>query len=307
MAGSMPLRLLQFGASGQLAKELVRAAADDGGVSVNTIARAAADFSRPDEVVRTMTANGNIDVVINATGYTAVDKAETEEALAHQINAVSVGILAEACAKRGLPLIHVSTDYVYGGAKQAAYLETDPTGPLNIYGRTKLAGEQRIRDATDLHVIVRTSWLYSSHGANFVKTMLRLGAEREELRVVNDQYGSPTSAADLADAILSVARKIGSGGRDEHYGIFHYSGDGAISWRGFAETILARTADWAETRARIVPIETAAYPTAARRPRNSVLNCDKIKRVFGVTPVPWMTALDRVLQQLEAERMTSAS
>jgi dTDP-4-dehydrorhamnose reductase len=299
------LRFLQFGASGQLARELVRAATDEEGAVLSVVARAAADFSRPDEIVRAMTAADDIDVVINATGYTSVDKAESEEVLANRINAESVGILAEACAKRGIPLIHVSTDYVFDGAKLDSYVETDPACPLNAYGRTKLAGERQVREATDRHVIVRTSWVFSAHGANFVKTMLRLGSERDEVRVVDDQYGSPTSAADLADAIVRIARAIRGKVADEHYGTFHYSGAGTTTWCRFAKAILARAVDWADTRARIIPIETAEYPTPARRAHNSTLNCDKIARVYGIEAVPWTIALDRVLQQLKAERIRS--
>lgn len=295
------LQLLQFGATGQLARELTRTAAAEVGTTLNVIPRSAADFSRPDEVVRAVRAAGDIDAVINATGYTFVDKAETEEALAHRINAETVGSLAQTCAAQGIPLIHVSSDYVFDGTKQEPYSEVDPPHPLNAYGRSKLAGERWIREATDLHVIIRTSWLFSAHGTNFVKTMLRLGREREELRVVDDQFGAPTSAADLAEAILAIACALAANGRDEHYGTFHYSGAGVTTWRGFADAIMTSAASWAGTRARVIPIATADYATPARRPRNSALDCCKIRRVFGIEPVPWMAALDRVLRQLMHE------
>ena len=307
MSELTPLRLLQFGATGQLARELTSAAAARAGKTLNVVPRSVADFSRPDEIVRAVNAGGDVDAVINATGYTMVDKAETEEALAYRINAEAVGALGRACAARGVPLIHVSSDYVFDGTKREPYDETDAPHPLNAYGRSKLAGERQIQEATDLHVIVRTSWLFSAHGANFVKTMLRLGKEREELRVVDDQFGAPTSAADLAEAILRIAGTLAAGGQDAHYGTFHYSGAGVTTWRGFADAIVTSAAGWAGSRAWVTPIATVDYATPARRPCNSALDCSKIGLVFGIEPVPWTAALDRVLLQLECERRENSS
>jgi dTDP-4-dehydrorhamnose reductase len=230
-----------------------------------------------------------VDVVINAVAYTAVDRAEQEEALAYRVNAEAVEALARACHARNIPLIHVSTDYVYDGAKDAPYLEEDATGPLNAYGRTKLAGEDAIRKHLPAHVILRTSWIYSAQGQNFMKTMLRLGAEREEVRVVDDQRGAPTPAADLAAAIVTIARSIA--GDNRSYGTYHFADAGDVSWCGFAAEIFRQ----ADLRARAVPIRTADYPTPARRPANSRLNTDKISRAFGIRPPAWQTSLAAVL------------
>ncbi len=307
MAELTSLRLLQFGATGQLARELARAAATRAGTTLNLVPRSAVDFSRPDEVARAVRTAGDIDVVINATGYTAVEKAEAEEALAHLINAEAVGVLAQACAARRIPLIHVSSDYVFDGTKAGLYEETDPPHALNAYGRSKLAGERRVREANDRHVIVRTSWLFSAYGSNFVKTMLRLGREREELRVVGDQFGSPTSAVDLAEAIMRIAASLADGGGKDCYGTFHFAGAGVVSWCEFAEAILARASNWAGTRARVIPITTDEYAAPAPRPRNSALDCHKIQRIFGIEPVPWTAALDRVLRELMQETRGAVS
>jgi dTDP-4-dehydrorhamnose reductase len=306
MSADARLRILQFGTIGQLGLELIRLAEHEG-VDLRVVTLEEADFTKPADVMRAVEQASGIDVVVNAAAYTAVDKAENEEALANAINADAVGVLASACAARGLPLIHVSTDYVYDGEKPVPYVETDPTNPLSVYGRTKLAGEDAIRESGVRHVILRTSWVYSAFGANFVKTMLRLGAEREELRVVDDQYGSPTAAGDLASAILAIAKRLAGAPAAEQFGTFHYTGAGATTWRGFAEAIFARAGDWAGTRARVVPISTAQYPTPARRPRSSRLDCAKIERVYGIRPVPWTEALDRVLSELESSRKGAAS
>jgi len=298
-------RILQFGTVGQLGLELIHAA-EANAVDLQRVTLEEADFTRPNDVVRAVEQARNIDVVVNAAAYTAVDKAETEEALARTINADTVGILAKACTARGLPLIHVSTDYVFDGAKTSPYAESDPTNPLSAYGRTKLAGEDAVRNVLEAHVIVRTSWIYSVHGSNFVKTMLRLGAERDVLKVVDDQYGAPTSAGDLARAILTIARRLASDAKPHGYGTFHYTGGGDTTWYGFAQSIFEESRGWAGIKARLEPIDTAGYPTPARRPRNSRLSCDKIKQIYNIETVPWRNALKSVLgslkQQAERER-----
>jgi len=293
-------RILQFGTIGQLGLELIRAA-ESNGVDLELVTLEEADFTRPDDVVRAVERAKDIDVVVNAAAYTAVDKAESEEALAKTINADTVGSLAKACAARGLPLVHVSTDYVFDGTKTVPYVESDRTNPLSAYGRTKLAGEQAIRDVLKAHVIIRTSWVYSVYGANFVKTMLRLGAERDVLNVVDDQTGAPTSAADLAQAILTVAKRLHLGANEDHYGVFHYTGGGVTTWRRFAEAIFEQSADWAGIKARVVPIATADYPTPAARPKNSCLDCGKIGRSYGIATVPWQSALKSVLEELKPQ------
>ena len=201
-----PVSILLFGRTGQLARALL--ASTGTSVRVHSLSRLEADFFDPRAVAAAMMAASSADVVVNATAYTAVDKAENDEALAHRINAESVGALAEACRVRGLPLIHISTNYVFNGAKATPYVEDDPANPLSAYGRTKLEGEEAVRAVLDRHAIVRTSWLYSAHGSNFVRTMLRLGAARREVRVVDDQHGAPTSAASLAAAIIAMANRI---------------------------------------------------------------------------------------------------
>jgi dTDP-4-dehydrorhamnose reductase len=295
-------RILQFGTIGQLGRELIDAARSRG-IGLDARSLEEADFTRPDDIAK-IVRQADCDIVVNATAYTAVDKAESEEALAHTINADTVGVLARACAERGLPLIHVSTDYVFDGAKRSPYLESDVTGPINAYGRTKLAGEQAVRDGLRAHVIIRSSWIFSAHGANFVKTMLRLGAERDALNVVDDQLGCPTAAADLADAILEIVRQIRAGASPDHFGVFHYAGSGETSWRGFAQAIMDGARDWAGTRAQIRPIATADYPTPARRPLYSVLDCTKIQNRYGIKPVPWGLALQKMLRQLQSQRET---
>jgi dTDP-4-dehydrorhamnose reductase len=291
--------ILQFGTVGQLGCELIRRA-ERQGIALQAVTLEEADFTRPAEVLRAVERASNIDVVVNAAAFTAVDRAENDEALAMTINADTVDVLARACAARGVPLIHISTDYVFDGQKPSPYVETDTPNPLNAYGRTKLAGENAIRSSGAQHVIIRTSWVYSAFGANFVKTMLRLRGDCDELRIVDDQHGAPTSAADLAGAILAIAEKIAVAPGDAHFGTFNYTGAGSTTWRGFAEAIFERASGWAKMRAHVIPIASAQYPTPARRPRNSRLDCTKIERVYGIRPVPWKNALDRVLSELES-------
>ena len=297
MIAGPPINVLQFGEEGQLGKELARIANRDQAIRHTVLSFTQVDFTKPEQITDAVRAAPDLDVVINAAAYTAVDRAESEPALAQAINGTAVGRLAEACKKRGVPLIHVSTDYVYDGTKPAPYVETDATGPLNVYGRTKLAGEEFIRSRLDTHVILRTSWVYSAHGANFVKTMLRLGAERDELRIVDDQKGAPTSAADLAQAIMAIVRALPESEDRRRFGTFHFANQGETSWRLFAEEIFAQ-ADWAGIRAHVIPIAAATYPTPARRPANSRLDTSKIQEVFGIVPPPWPKSLIPVLAEL---------
>jgi dTDP-4-dehydrorhamnose reductase len=303
MMARTPIRLLQFGADGQLGIELARIAGDDSALRNTVLSQDQVDFTRPDDIAAAVLAAPELDVVVNCAAYTAVDRAESEKALAEQVNSIAVGRMAEACQRRGVPLIHVSTDYVFDGTKSSPYVETDPTGPLNAYGATKLAGENRIRAELKAHVILRTSWVYSAHGANFVKTMLRLGAEREELRIVDDQIGAPTSARDLADAIVTVVRALAAPGDANRFGTFHFANAGETSWRRFAEEIF-RQAPWAGIRAKVVPIGSGEYPTPARRPANSRLDTGKIRKIFGIVPPPWEKSLAPVLAQLQQGNRT---
>lgn len=307
MADGKSLRILQFGATGQVARALTRAAAARTDVSITALSRDEADLQRPEEVRRAVERAGEIDVVVNAAAHTAVDKAESEPQVAERVNAESVAAMAQACAARGVPLIHISTDYVFDGVKPTPYVEDDVANPLGVYGRSKLAGERAIRAAWERHVILRTSWVYSPWGANFVATMLRLGATRDELRVVDDQHGAPTSAGDIARAILAIAPRLAAGNGFGLTGTFHFTNGGETTWRRFAEAIFEGSAGWNGSRARIVPITTAEYPAAARRPLNSRLDCTKIERVYAVARPPWRQALTEVLEEIRAARQEHRS
>jgi dTDP-4-dehydrorhamnose reductase len=298
MIAKSPIHVLQFGAEGQLGQELTRIASGDHTIRHTVLSFEQVNFTKPEQITEAVRIAPELDVVINAAAYTAVDRAESEASLAQAVNEIAVGRLAEACANRGVPLIHVSTDYVYDGTKPAPYVESDATNPLNVYGRTKLAGENLIRDCLEAHVILRTSWVYSAHGANFVKTMLRLGAERDDLRIVDDQKGAPTSAADLAQAVMTIAPFLAAPGDKSRFGTFHFANQGETSWRQFAEEIF-RQASWAGIRARVSPIAAADYPTPARRPANSRLDTTKIRKIFAITPPPWQESLAPVLADLQ--------
>lgn len=290
------LNVLQFGRSGQLGTELVAVLSRNPDIRATVLGRDEADFTDPSRIENAILKAGALDLVINAVAYTAVDRAEQEETLAYRVNAEAMDAMARACAARGVPLIHVSTDYVYDGAKSSPYVESDPTGPLNAYGRSKLAGENFIRDRLPAHVILRTSWVYSAWGRNFMTTMLRLGAERDEVRVVDDQFGAPTSARDLAEAIATIARRIT--GPMPQFGTYHYADAGETSWHGFAAEIFRQ----AGLKARAVPIPATEYPTPARRPANSRLDATKISRIFGIHPPAWQTSLAGVLAGMEEKR-----
>ena len=236
--------------------------------------------------------------VINAAAYTQVDKAEVEASLAFAVNKTGCMHLAQICAKNAIPLFQVSTDYVFNGHRNTPYLESDPISPIGVYGRSKAAGESEIRSNLKEHIILRTSWLYGVHGQNFVKTILKLAAQKNPIRVVSDQYGSPTNAGDLAKAILAMADKW----RQQSampWGTYHYCGQGIVSWYEFAEAImvLARQYGGIKTH-RIEPIATADYPTKARRPAFSALDCHLIKKHFGIAPKPWRQSLPSTIQNL---------
>lgn len=272
------------------------------GHQMSALGRDTVDLAQPHRVARVVAVAGAVDVVINGAAYTQVDKAEAEPARAEAVNAQSVGELAEICARRNLPLIHLSTDYVFDGTKDAPYTEEDATNPLNVYGRTKLLGEKLLRERQPKHIILRTSWVYSAHGTNFVKTMLRLGVERDEIRIVDDQWGAPTAAGDIADRCLDICERI-SAERSQsqmQWGTYHYAASGETTWRRFAEAIFEESRNWSGVRARIVPIATSEYPTAARRPLNSRFDCAKIERAFGIKARSWREQLAGVLAEIRA-------
>jgi dTDP-4-dehydrorhamnose reductase len=241
------------------------------------------------------------DIVVNAAAYTAVDRAETDEAQAFAVNAEGPRILAEACGREGIPLIHLSTDYVFDGSARRPYRECDPIRPINAYGRSKAAGEAAVRLCQPRHIIVRTAWVYASHGSNFVRTMVRLAREREEVGVVADQLGSPTAAADIAAAIVQIARRIASAGKgltDAPWGTYHYTAHGETSWHGLAKHIFEHLARAGERRPQLRPIAAADYSSQTPRPAYSVLDCTLIEQAFGVARLPWQGSVDRVLDEL---------
>jgi dTDP-4-dehydrorhamnose reductase len=264
-------------------------------VSLCAFDHAAVDITRPEAVAAALDA-AHPELVINLAAYTAVDRAESEPDAAQAVNCTAAANVAADCARRGTPLIHLSTDYVFDGDKTGAYVEDDPVNPLGVYGRTKEAGERAVREALPRHVILRTSWVYGAFGQNFVKTMLRLGGERPALRVVADQRGSPTAAADIAAALVAVAARLGE--PDPPWGTYHFAGGGVTTWHGFAVAIFELAAPRLGRAPRVEPIATADYPTAARRPANSVLDCAKIARAFGVAAPPWRQSLARVVAEL---------
>lgn len=275
------MKLLVFGRTGQVARELQRRG------DVIALGREAADLSQPGSVAAAIGQHAP-DAVINAAAFTAVDRAEAEEALAHAVNARAPGEMAQSCAARGIPFLHVSTDYVFSGSGNAPWRETDPVAPQNAYGRTKLAGERAVAAAGGPFAILRTSWVFSAHGSNFVRTMLRLSESRQSLDVVADQVGCPTPAADIATTLLAMAAAMGRG---QAGGIYHYGGQPPIDWAGFAREIFARAGRDVTVRG----IPSAEYPTPAARPLNSRLDCARLTAEFGIAPPDWRDGLGRVL------------
>ena len=293
-----PTTVLVFGAAGQVGRELVAQAWPDGLAAIG-LDRAAADITDHTVVARAL-AQHRPALVVNAAAYTAVDKAEQEQARAWAVNRDGAANLAAACAAQDVPLVHLSTDYVFDGTKSGAYLEDDPVCPLGVYGASKEAGEAAIRAQLARHVILRTAWVFGVHGNNFVKTMLRLGAERPELGIVADQRGCPTEAADIARAAARIAAAHLSAPSSAQLGTFNYVGAPPTTWHGFAGAIFARAAAGGRRVPALRAITTADYPTPARRPANSVLAPDKLARVYGIAPCDWPAALDRVLGVLAA-------
>lgn len=288
-------RFLVAGRNGQVGWELQRALAPLGEVVAPD--RASLDLADPDSI-RNAIRGVKPAVIVNAAAYTAVDKAEAEPGLAMQVNGIAPGIMAEEARRADALLVHYSTDYVFDGTRDGPYAEDDRPNPLSAYGRTKLAGEESIRAAGAAHLIFRTSWVYAARGHNFVRTMLRLGRERHELRIVNDQTGAPTWARSIADMTARVLAADRKRARD-HGGLYHYTAAGAVTWYGFAQAIFRETV---ATRAgfqapALVPITTAEYPLPARRPANSRLDCARLRATFGVTPQPWEEMLRECLME----------
>jgi len=302
--------LLLTGASGQLGWEVARRAARHG-LSITACGHADLDITDAVAVAARVRAVAP-RVVVNAAAYTAVDRPESEPDKAFAINADGPRHLAEACAEAGAVLIHVSTDYVFAGTLGQPWREDDPVDPPNTYGRSKLAGEEAVRAACPRHVILRTAWVYGVHGHNFVKTMLRLAETRAELTVVDDQRGTPTFAGDLAEAVLRVAANVapadGAMAPEDRFGTFHCTNAGATTWCGFANRIFSVAAPHLATVPDVRPISTAEFPTPARRPANSVLDCGRLEAVHGIAPRGWTEALDAMLAELLApDRDTAAA
>ncbi len=292
----MKTSILVLGRIGQVGHELARGDWPLG-FTVDFIERPELDLTRPREAQQIVAA-ARPDIVINAAAYTAVDAAESDRDTAFPVNRDGPAALAEICREIGAALVHFSTDYVYDGRKAGVYVETDPIAPLSVYGASKAEGDAAIAARLDRHVILRTSWVYSAIGHNFVKTMLRLGAERDRLGIVDDQHGSPTAAADLAAATIAICVAL-TLGKQDGYGVFHFCGTGTTSWHGFAREIFrGAAARGLKTPRSVEPIATAAYPTPAVRPRNSRLDCSKIGRVYGIAPPPWQKSLSTVLDEL---------
>jgi dTDP-4-dehydrorhamnose reductase len=296
-------RILIVGSSGQLGRELQRSFAGAGDVLAYD--RNQVDLGDAKQI-REMVRASAPDVILNAAAYTAVDRAETDRDTAFAINAEAPRVLAEEARRRDILLVHYSTDYVFNGSKDGAWVEDDAPGPLNVYGASKLAGEEAIRAARGRHLIFRTSWVYGPHGKNFLLTMLRLGKERDRLTIVDDQTGAPTTSVALADATRTIVDGVARGdfGSTEKWaGLYHMTCAGATSWAGFARAIFAETtlarAGAGVGKPEVIPIASKDYPTPAARPRNSVLSNDKLASRFGVRLPGWEAALESVMRALQ--------
>jgi dTDP-4-dehydrorhamnose reductase len=290
------VRLVVTGREGQVVSSLLEAG-QLAGVDVIAIGRPQLDLANPDTVIEAIAA-ARPDVVVSAAAYTAVDQAEDEPDLAFRVNAVGAGKVAQAAARLGVPVIHLSTDYVFDGSASGSYVETDATAPASVYGASKLAGEQAVAAANPRNLILRTAWVYSPFGKNFVRTMLRLAADRDEISVVADQWGNPTSALDIADAILHAAATLH---RDKHFaafGIYHLAGTGEANWSGFARHILDTSRVSGGPSARVRDITTTDYPTKARRPANSRLSSAKFASAFGWSAPDWRLSTEAVVRRV---------
>ena len=300
----MTVRILQFGTTGQLARELLGQAADFD-VEITALSRAEADFADPRAVVTQLKAH-SADLVVLAAAYTAVDLAESERDLAFAVNAETPGAIAEAIGADGPALVQVSTDYVFQGDKGSPYLPTDATDPVNAYGASKLAGEQTILAACPRALILRTSWVVSAHGKNFVKTMLRVAGEGKPLKVVADQFGKPTAARDLARFILSQATRLADArAGDPVFGLHHFANTGETSWHGFAEGIFAMA--YGDEAPSVARGATADWPAPAKRPLRGALDTADLQAAFGYTPRPWREAVAEIVSELQSQEMGSAA
>jgi dTDP-4-dehydrorhamnose reductase len=294
-------RILIVGSSGQLGRELEKIFAESG--TIIAVDRESVDLADLDQT-RKLVRRAAPDVILNAAAYTAVDRAESEMAQAHPINALAPRVLAEEAAERSALLVHYSTDYVFDGSKQGPWTEDDAPAPLSVYGASKLAGEQAIQNSRARHLIFRTSWVYGPHGKNFLLTMLRLAAERDSLSIVDDQIGAPTTSIELARATHAIVTGVLAGrfgAAQDWSGLYHMTCAGSVSWFGFAQAIFGRASEHLGVKApELIPIGTKDYPTPAARPRNSILSNAKLDARFGVQLASWQSALDEVIACLQA-------
>lgn len=289
------MRIAVTGKTGQVVTALLALNAPD--LTVIALGRPELDLAVPSSVRDALKAAAP-DVVVSSAAYTAVDKAESESDAAFAVNRDGARAVAEAAAELSIPVIHLSTDYVFDGSKTEPYVEDDATGPTSVYGRSKLEGELAVAAATDNHAILRTAWVYSPYGNNFVKTMLRLAETRDELRVVADQVGCPTSANDIAKTVVTIARRMVADPSPALRGVFHLAGSGETSWAGFARAIFAVREAVTGTPIVVHDITTADYPTPAKRPANSRLNCDRLEAAYGLRLPRWQTSTEDVVKTL---------
>jgi dTDP-4-dehydrorhamnose reductase len=293
----MSIRIAVTGKHGQVARALTEAGPSLD-AAVIPLGRPELDLEAPETIERALAAAGP-DIVVNAAAYTAVDQAEREPAIASAVNGTGAGAVAAVARTLSVPVIHLSTDYVFDGGKTSAYVEEDGVAPASAYGASKLAGEQAVAAATGEHAILRTAWVYAPFGKNFVRTMLALAQSRDEVRVVADQHGCPTYAPDIAVAIIGIARNILRNRSDPALrGIFHLAGSGETSWAGLAGAIFAFLAKQGLRKPVLTPITSAEYPTPARRPANSRLDCGKLARVHGIKLPFWRDSLGICLERL---------
>ena len=290
------MRLLLLGGTGQVGREF-QSLTFPTGTDVVAPTRADGDLTDPTAITKLIAA-GPWGAVINAAGYTNVDRAESEQPIAYAVNADAPAHLAAQTERHAIPLIHISTDYVFDGRKHAPYVETDAPAPLNVYGASKLAGERAVAAGNPRHVILRTAWVYSPHGHNFVKTILRLAAERDRLTIVDDQRGCPTAARDIAIACRDIALRCASKPEHAAYGLYHFTGGGEATWCEFARAIVELATPRLTCPPQIVPIRTIDYPTAAVRPADTRLDCAAIGRAFGIRQRPWREGLQETMAEL---------
>ena len=291
------MKILVTGREGQVVQSLLEKAVQRPDLEVIALGRPELDLAKPD-TVRSAIEAIKPDLVVSAAAYTAVDLAEDEQELAFAVNAIGAEAVAEAAKTCGVPIIHLSTDYVFAGDADEPYTETDVTGPRSVYGSSKLEGERLVTQANPKYIILRTAWVYSPFGKNFVKTMLKLAETRDALSVVSDQWGNPTSALDIADAIIQVADHLAVTPDFSAYGVYHLVGTGDTNWSGFARAIFSESAELGGPTATVTDIATADYPTKAARPGNSRLSTAKFQRVFNWSALHWQSSLRDVVARL---------